>query len=553
MKNCEQAEEKLTSYALGELSPADTDTVRLHLTECEGCRAALAEIEPTLDLIRDALAARSGAQRLTDERRAEVLRIARAGRFEGFSFQRVAAMAAILLIGVCVGAMGMFFMLKKSGVFAGVGAKGESALVADMQGAGARGETSSIVTVAGHPRPSPMRGMSEPGESAGDNAGATAGGTAARAEMRTSSGAGEVKAKDESRSETAAAPVPKPGPPAASRPPDVSGPNLARLVKPEAPETAAVAVRPGADTDGRVREAALTTPAAPASRPPAGKGGDKAVASIPARKPKPAQAAARTKPAGPARVRVEIARGRYGGDWNVNPLAMDRLVGLAGSDAGAAINADFQARTIDIASPDLTNSMPLFVFLSGTRNFTFSNKELERMREYLLGGGCVWADAGRPGRNTVFDLAFRREIKRAAPGIKFAPAPAGHALYDRIHKGVGLAPGAGGARTPAEIGWLNGRPAALITVNGYGALLDGNAESGGSLAPGIAGPDAAATNAAGLLALGAGRFGVNAIVYIMLGNPDALCAVPDEYRPAAPAPGAPPGQATNIPAAGAHD
>jgi len=54
---CDTIEPLLTAYLLGDLNPADTAAVREHLETCEACRAAARELEPTLTLLRGALAA----------------------------------------------------------------------------------------------------------------------------------------------------------------------------------------------------------------------------------------------------------------------------------------------------------------------------------------------------------------------------------------------------------------------------------------------------------------------------------------------------------------
>lgn len=58
---CEEIRELLTRYLLGDLDEATASEVGAHLEKCDGCRAAAREIEPTLDLLRDALAAPSKA------------------------------------------------------------------------------------------------------------------------------------------------------------------------------------------------------------------------------------------------------------------------------------------------------------------------------------------------------------------------------------------------------------------------------------------------------------------------------------------------------------
>jgi len=70
---CEDAQSILTQYLLGDLDEDTCAGIREHLETCESCRAAVQEIEPTLDLLRDALAAASEVpERLSSVHRARV-------------------------------------------------------------------------------------------------------------------------------------------------------------------------------------------------------------------------------------------------------------------------------------------------------------------------------------------------------------------------------------------------------------------------------------------------------------------------------------------------
>jgi Ca-activated chloride channel family protein len=102
--NCEQIREKLTAYLLGDLDPETTAEIRGHLETCDGCRAAAREIEPTLDLLRDALAATSSKspKKLWPEKRARVMRARPTGirkviRWFTVSHPRMARAAVILV------------------------------------------------------------------------------------------------------------------------------------------------------------------------------------------------------------------------------------------------------------------------------------------------------------------------------------------------------------------------------------------------------------------------------------------------------------------------
>jgi Ca-activated chloride channel family protein len=71
---CEQINEYLTAFLLGDLDEATRQAVEKHLEQCEGCRAQRRELKLTLDLVREALSASSSPaaipQRLTPDRRA---------------------------------------------------------------------------------------------------------------------------------------------------------------------------------------------------------------------------------------------------------------------------------------------------------------------------------------------------------------------------------------------------------------------------------------------------------------------------------------------------
>lgn len=72
--NCEQIRDQLTAYLLGDLDPQTTAEIRGHLEQCDGCRALAREIEPTLDLLRGALAATSAKapRKLSPERKGRI-------------------------------------------------------------------------------------------------------------------------------------------------------------------------------------------------------------------------------------------------------------------------------------------------------------------------------------------------------------------------------------------------------------------------------------------------------------------------------------------------
>lgn len=74
---CEHVQDRLTGYLLGDLDEHVSAEIRRHLESCANCRAALQDTDQTLDVLRDALAAPSGApERLSASHKAEVARAA---------------------------------------------------------------------------------------------------------------------------------------------------------------------------------------------------------------------------------------------------------------------------------------------------------------------------------------------------------------------------------------------------------------------------------------------------------------------------------------------
>jgi hypothetical protein len=60
---------------------------------------------------------------------------------------------------------------------------------------------------------------------------------------------------------------------------------------------------------------------------------------------------------------------------------------------------------------------PPFVYLTGEGRFSINSRDARILREYLLGGGMLFADCGHPS----FDREFRRVIASVLPGYRLVP------------------------------------------------------------------------------------------------------------------------------------
>jgi len=100
--NCEQINELLTHYALGDLDETTTAEVRGHVAECDKCKAALEEIAPTLELLREAFAEPVAAPaKLSETHRRTIFRRRRAGKIVSWvttGHPKLAVAAGIMVV-----------------------------------------------------------------------------------------------------------------------------------------------------------------------------------------------------------------------------------------------------------------------------------------------------------------------------------------------------------------------------------------------------------------------------------------------------------------------
>lgn len=117
-----------------------------------------------------------------------------------------------------------------------------------------------------------------------------------------------------------------------------------------------------------------------------------------------------------------IARLKYGGggDWYNDPSAEVNLLRFVRQETG--IDTDPRYEFVDLSSEKLFGYP--FLFLTGHGNIVFSDFEVQRLREYLLTGGFLYADD-----DYGLDKSFRREMKRVFPDQEFVELPFSYGLY----------------------------------------------------------------------------------------------------------------------------
>lgn len=117
-----------------------------------------------------------------------------------------------------------------------------------------------------------------------------------------------------------------------------------------------------------------------------------------------------------------VAQLKYGGggDWYANPSSLPNLIEFVRENAG--LPAVFTGKYVEPTDDDFFNYP--YIYMTGHGNVRFTDKEIERLRAYLQGGGFLHADD-----NYGIDESFRREIKRVFPNNELVELPFDHEIY----------------------------------------------------------------------------------------------------------------------------
>jgi len=177
--------------------------------------------------------------------------------------------------------------------------------------------------------------------------------------------------------------------------------------------------------------------------------------------------------------------GEYsGGDWNstirtragkVTHGSLVNLLWIINKWSGDKIKTnDKNVRVIKLDSDELFSVKPPFIYMTGTRDFVLTEKEVETLRKYVRMGGCIWGDSSLPGRNSRFDIAFRREMRRVIPDIDkdFEPLPTNHPIFTAGYfpEIKEVPPGLNFYQEPVYALSIYGEIGILYTANDYGNM-----------------------------------------------------------------------------------
>ncbi len=122
---------------------------------------------------------------------------------------------------------------------------------------------------------------------------------------------------------------------------------------------------------------------------------------------------------------LQIAKLRHPGGWDTAPRALRNL--LIALNKAAGMTASTQQKNLPATDPNLFH-YPI-LYMHGRHEFSMSQKEKKRLREYLDQGGVLFSDSCCGAKK--YDKAFRQLMKEIYPNKKFKRIPANHEMFTK--------------------------------------------------------------------------------------------------------------------------
>lgn len=113
----------------------------------------------------------------------------------------------------------------------------------------------------------------------------------------------------------------------------------------------------------------------------------------------------------------------HAGPWKTRPAALPMLLRKLNESTGAPVS--FEWREVSLTDASMFETPMLY--LTGTTDFALGENERANLRQFLLKGGVLFAEAG-DGRSS-FDIAFRGEMAKILPENPLTPVPADSSLF----------------------------------------------------------------------------------------------------------------------------
>jgi len=115
-------------------------------------------------------------------------------------------------------------------------------------------------------------------------------------------------------------------------------------------------------------------------------------------------------------------------DWNKDPGDVPVLISLANSSLG--VKYSWKQGPLEAFSTDPAQ-FPVYYY-TGSDDFTLTDAEVERLREFVRAGGTIWGDTcfGDPD----FFKAFVREMGKVLPDRHFRRLEPTHPIFNCVHR-----------------------------------------------------------------------------------------------------------------------
>ena len=124
---------------------------------------------------------------------------------------------------------------------------------------------------------------------------------------------------------------------------------------------------------------------------------------------------------------VVMARLKYGGggDWYSNPTSLPNLARTLGERTALLIETQREARVAPL--DEELFDYPL-IYMNGHGRVRLTEAEAGRLRQYLLGGGFLFADD-----NYGMDASFRETMRQVFPDRPLVEVPFDHPIYHSFY------------------------------------------------------------------------------------------------------------------------
>ena len=126
------------------------------------------------------------------------------------------------------------------------------------------------------------------------------------------------------------------------------------------------------------------------------------------------------------RDQLVVAQLVHNGDWDATPHGLPNLLKMI--DSSTTLHVQFKRVPVDPAASNLFD-YPI-LYMSGQRDFQFSDDVRAKLKQYFDRGGTLVADDVIG--SSEFDRAFRREMKAIFPDKPLAVLPPEHPLFQIV-------------------------------------------------------------------------------------------------------------------------